>query len=78
MKGIGSFAGGFPKLLDAMQSGSIDEEEYEKAANGEMGQKHILYFVGTLFAAVAGSYVQLKITCKEVADEDDMMNKDMS
>ena len=47
---------------------AIDEEEYEKAANGEMGQKHILYFVGTLFAAVAGSYVQLKITCKEVTD----------
>jgi hypothetical protein len=78
MKGIGSYAGGFPKLLDAMQSASIDEEEYEKAVNGEMGQKHIAYFVGTILAAAAGSYVQLKITCKEVADQDDMMSKDMS
>lgn len=77
-KGIGSFVGGFPKLLDAMQSGAIDQEELDKAMDGELGERAIAYLVGTVLTAIAGYYIQLKITCKEVADEYDMMNKDMA
>lgn len=76
-KGIGSFVGGFPKLLDSLQAGDIDQDELNQAYEGKLGERAIGYLVGVVLTAIAGSFIQLKVTCKEIAD-DDMMNKDMS
>lgn len=77
MKGIGSYAGGFPKLLDSFQSANLDEDELNKAMEGNLGQRAILYFVGVIATAALGSYIQLNITCKDQAS-DDMMSKEFS
>lgn len=76
-KGIGNYVGGFPKLLDALQSGEIDQSELNDAYEGNMGQRAVLYLVGVVFTAILGSYIQLKVTCKEQAD-DDMMTKEFA
>lgn len=73
-KGIGTIRGDFPRLLDNIQSGAIDQSELDKAMDGDLGDRATLYLVGTVLVSIIGSYVQLKITCKEIAD-DDMMNK---
>lgn len=76
-KGIGNYAHGFPKLLDALQTGEIDQSELNDAYEGNMGQRAVLYLVGVVLTAILGSYIQLKVTCKEQAD-DDMMTKEFA
>ena len=77
-KGIGNYLHGFPKLLDAIQTGEIDEHELNQAYEGKLGQRALAYLAGIVVTAVLGSFVQLKVTCKEQAEEDDMMSKEFS
>jgi len=78
-RGIGVYAGGFPSLvgqshsaeyenLDQSQKDAIDAELNTPAAYG--------YLVGMVVAAVGGTFLQLRVTCKEAQDPDDFMNDD--
>lgn len=76
-KGIGTIRHDFPKLLDSLEAGEIDESELNAAYEGKLGQRAIAYLVGVVFTAIIGSFVQLKVTCKEETN-DDMMSKDFA
>jgi len=75
-KGVGTFVGNFPALLENIQKGELDGPELEAALGGNMSLVHIAYFVGMVLFSIIGSCIQMKYTCVEEAKTGDIEGAD--
>jgi len=67
-KGIGTFEGNFPHLLNNVQGLELDDPELHAAMGLNMSKIHMAYFGGLIFFSIVGTIVQMKYTCTVEAE----------